>query len=113
MNQSNLVVLRGAVRNEPTTRTLPSGGSVTQFDVTTEVAGRSVPVPVAMHDLAVDCREGDQVVVIGHVQRRFFRVGGVTQSRTEVVASAAIRASRKRAIDKALAAASQLLAAAC
>ncbi len=35
--------------------------------------------------------------MVGHVRRRFFRAGGATQSRTEVVAHKVVRASRTRA----------------
>ena len=51
---------------------------------------------------------GAEVVVTGHVRRRFFRAGGGTQSRTEVVADAVVparsRARVRRAIDDAVAA---------
>jgi single-strand DNA-binding protein len=45
--------------------------------------------------------------VTGHVRRRFFRAGGGTQSRTEVVADAVVpvrsKARARRAIDEAVA----------
>ena len=40
------------------------------------------------------------VVVVGTVRRRFFRAGGATQSRTEVLADKVVRASRTRAAQK-------------
>ena len=43
--------------------------------------------------------------MVGRVRRRFFRAGGGTQSRTEVVATTAIPTRRAAAIDKALRAA--------
>jgi len=53
---------------------------------------------------------GDEVVVTGRVRRRFYRAGGATQSRTEVVAHAVVRAGDgrrvRRLVDQALAAAS-------
>jgi single-strand DNA-binding protein len=45
---------------------------------------------------------GDEVVVVGAVRRRFFRAGGATQSRTEVVASAVLKATQRKAVAKAL-----------
>ena len=42
------------------------------------------------------------VVVVGQVRRRFFRAGGVTQSRTEVVASYIVGARRASDVRKAL-----------
>jgi single-strand DNA-binding protein len=43
--------------------------------------------------------------VLGRVRRRFFRAGGSTQSRTEVVVSAAVPTRRPAAAGKALRAA--------
>ncbi len=103
MDANNVVLLRGTVSSEPVLRTLPSGGVVTQVDVTTHVAGRTTSVPVAIHDRAVTVGQGDTVVVIGYVSRRFFRVGGVTQSRTEVIAVDVVKASRRRTVERALA----------
>jgi single-strand DNA-binding protein len=45
---------------------------------------------------------GDEVVVIGRVRKRFFRVGGATQSRTEVVATRVVPARRRAQVAKAL-----------
>ena len=43
--------------------------------------------------------------MIGRTRRRFFRVGGATQSRTEVVASVALPTRRAAAARKAVASA--------
>lgn len=106
----NLAVVRGAVSHEPHERRLPSGAGVVQFDVATRLESdgkqATVSVPIAWRDpssaqlglLVV----GLDVVVIGTVRRRFFRVGGATQSRTEVVADAVIPARRRRRVDTAL-----------
>ena len=110
MDVNNLVVIRGVVSSEPTIRELPSGGFVTQLDITTRSDSLSASVPVVLHDRTVDAARNDHVVVTGHVSRRFFRVGGVTQSRTELVAGDVIRVRRKRAVEKAIAAAAELLA---
>jgi single-strand DNA-binding protein len=57
--------------------------------------------PAVVHD------EGTELLVTGRVRRRFFRAGGATQSRTEVVAEAVVVATDqrrvRRAIDRALA----------
>ena len=94
----NIAVIRGSVRAEPTIRELPGGGVVVQFDVatTTDSDGRplSVSVPIAWNDPTATqigiLVSGFEVLVVGTVRRRFFRVGGVTQSRTEVVADAVV-----------------------
>ena len=107
---SNLAILRGAIPHEPLQRELPTGGLVVQFDVTTRVESDTkvvnVPVPIAWHDPSPAQLEvlvtGAEVVVVGTVRRRFFRVGGATQSRTEVVADAVIPARRHKRVDAAL-----------
>jgi single-strand DNA-binding protein len=102
---SNLVILRGVVSADLTDRALPSGSVVVQFDVRTAASS----VNVSWADPPTDARAaillGAEVVVIGTVQRRFFRVGGATQSRTEVVADQVIPARRTRSVRSAIAAA--------
>lgn len=105
----NLVVLSGTVSREPALREL-TGGVVLQFDLTTELAdGATTSVPVAWHDptpkQSVSIGAGDDVIVIGTVRRRFFRVGGQTQSRTEVVVESVIGARRAKTANSALEAA--------
>jgi len=107
---ANVAILRGAVRGEPMTRVLPGGGVVVQFDVLTafgnDGAVSNTSVPVAWTDppatLLATVVDGIDVVVVGRVQRRFFRVGGATQSRTEVVAESVIPARRRKQVDAAL-----------
>jgi single-strand DNA-binding protein len=79
----------GRLSRDPERRELPSGDCVLTLDVSTRpVDGPSESVPVAWYDppdrpaLAA----GDAVVVLGRTRRRFFRAGGATASRTEVVA---------------------------
>ncbi len=98
MDANNVVLLRGTISSEPVLRVLPSGDSVTQIEVTTQVSGRAASVPVAVHGRAVTVGEGDVVVITGHINRRFFRAGGVMQSRTEVIASQVVKATRKRSV---------------
>jgi single-strand DNA-binding protein len=107
---ANLAVVRGSVRGDATQRTLPSGSVSMQFDVTTTIrsAGRStgVSVPVSWIDPPSSATAmlagGGEVVVIGTVRRRFFRVGGATQSRTEVVADTVIPTRRRKQVAGAL-----------
>ena len=110
MYPSNVVVLRGRVTAEPSARSLPSGRTVTQIELTTACDGTAVSVPVVVDDRAVTCAGGDEVVVVGHVRRRFFRAGGVTQSRTEVVARDVIPATRRKAVGRLVAGAVAALA---
>ena len=94
---TNLVVLRGVLSRDPEVRELPSGDALVAYDVTVRPeapageAPRAESVPVAWFDppaAATAMAAGDEVVVVGRVRRRFFRAGGATASRTEVVADA-------------------------
>jgi len=103
---SNLALLRGVIASETVSRELPSGSTVAQFDVSTTIhtgdkaAKVSVPVswvdppPRALKPIAV----GLEIVVAGTVRRRFFRSGGSTQSRTEVVVDAVVPVRRKKQV---------------
>lgn len=107
----NVSVVVGEVANEPDARVLKSGEEMMSFDVTVRSEGRpteTVPVvwcspPASAASLAAEQR----VVVTGRVRRRFFRAGGVTASRTEVVAAEVIPVRRKAkvaaAVDAAIA----------
>ena len=100
MNVNNVVVLQGRVSSEPRLRELPSGSAIVNLEVTTVVDDASISVPVVVESASVDCGAGDDVVVVGVVRRRFFRAGGATQSRTEVLAEKVVRTSRTRAAHK-------------
>jgi len=101
-HHDNLVLLRGTVSNEPVRRELRNGDVVTQIDLTTRVDGAAISVPVAVHESDVGVGAGDEVVVTGRVSRRFFRAGGQTQSRTEVIAAELIPARRVRTAERAV-----------
>ena len=101
----NMVVLRGILSSEPIERTLGSGMNVMQWDVTTKADGVTRVVPVQWDDPPepiLDFDEGEEVVVVGEVRRRFFRVGGSTMSRTEVLAHHAARPRQKVAVRRML-----------
>ena len=101
----NLVVLQGTLSSEPIERTLASGLNVMSWDVVTETdLGRST-VPVQWNDPSSrvrDLGEGDRVVVIGHVRRRFFRARGQTIARTEVVGAQVAKPSQKVTVSRLL-----------
>lgn len=109
----NLTVLRGVVRGEPSLRILPSGSEILQFDVATVLEERQASAPVVLADptdadLRV-IRAESAVVVLGSVRRRFFRSGGATQSRTEVVAARVVGQRRSKSVDRLLAEATAAL----
>jgi single-strand DNA-binding protein len=93
----NLVVLEGVLARPAQDVELPSGSRLLSLEVTVRRdEGPAEPVPVTWFDppaWATSLDSGAGVVVLGRVRRRFFRAGGVTQSRTEVVATKLARAS--------------------
>lgn len=111
----NIAVLRGRLSRNPALRTLPSGTALTSLEVTVAVAdGPDQSVPVAWFDAperAGRLEAGDEVVVVGRVRRRFFRAGGATASRTEVLAAQVLPAGRRRAVARALQAVADTLGA--
>ena len=96
----NFVVLRGRLTRPAALRSLPSGDQLVTLEVSvprTDERAETAPVvwrdaPAAAADLDVD----EEVVVVGRVRRRFFRAGGATQSRTEVVADVVVPTAQTR-----------------
>jgi single-strand DNA-binding protein len=105
----NLVVVRGTLSSDPRHRVLPSGTALLSWEVTTAHAERANDtVPVVSFDppkTAQTLQAGDEVVVVGSVRRRFFRAGGATASRTEVVATTMVSARQAKMAARAIAAA--------
>ncbi len=103
----NVVVLHGRLSRPAELRLLPSGDRLAALELSVARSGakaESVPVvwpdpPAAVSDLEVD----HLVVVVGRVRRRFFRAGGQTQSRTEVVADRVVPARHGKRARTALA----------
>ncbi len=114
---SNLVVLVGTIAADPTVRDVPAGPAW-QFDVVTTVRSddgtRRVTVPVNWLDPPArdveTLRSGEEVIVVGSIQRRFFRAGGSTQSRTEVVPERVVPRRRRATVRSVMAAAAGRLA---
>ena len=102
----NVVVLIGRLARPPEIRELPSGDRLVAYEVTVPREGEraeSVPVvwigaPASAADHDVD----ERMVVVGRVRRRFYRAGGSTQSRTEVVADAVVNARHAKRASAAL-----------
>lgn len=102
----NIVILRGTLSRPAELRLLPTGSSITSFEVTTRRGDpKADTAPVVWYDAPTSAGHldgGDEVVVVGHVTRRFFRSGGVTQSRTEVVAETVVSARSAKRVEAAL-----------
>jgi single-strand DNA-binding protein len=104
----NIVFLRGRLSRPAEVRVLGSGTTVVNYEVT--VAHEGAPkdsVPVIWQDPPPSARagsfaEGDEVVVLGRVRRRFFKAGGTTQSRTEVVAETFLPARQAKKVAAAI-----------
>src|SRR5687768_1715491 len=106
----NLVVVQGVVRDDPVARSLSSGQQVVSFELAVPVSESALEsVPIVLFDAACTVAIDDEVVVVGRVRKRFFRVGGATQSRTEVVATRIVPARRRAQVAKALGQAVEIL----
>jgi len=101
------VVIRGRLTRPAALRSLPSGDQLVALEVSIQRDGeRADTAPVVWPDApaAASALDVDQeVLVVGRVRRRFFRAGGSTQSRTEVVADAVVPATQTRRAKAALA----------
>ena len=98
----NITVLSGVV-TDVTVRLLASGDRLATFGVRVPgPATRATSVPVVAFDPPAwleQLADPADVVVVGAVQRRFFRTGaGATGSNTEIVAGSVLRASEGRRI---------------
>lgn len=87
---ANVVTIVGRLARPAAVRELPSGDRLVTYEVTVDRAPeRAETVPVVWFSPSgggADHDVGELVIVVGRVRRRFFRAGGSTQSRTEVVA---------------------------
>lgn len=99
----NITILRGVVATDASHTDRADGRGVHNFEFRT---AESV-VPAAWYDARRPPRlaAGDEMVVVGQVRRRWFRAGGGSQSRTEVVAGMLAKAGSSRAEKAVLAAA--------
>lgn len=104
MSPVNLAVLCGTLSKAPEPRLLADGRTVWELDLTVRLEGRSaatVPVSWVAPSAGFEpgrWSPGEEVVVVGSVRRRFYRAGGATVSRTDVLADGVIPSRhRKRA----------------
>jgi single-strand DNA-binding protein len=102
----NLVVLRGVASGPPEVRTLTSGLRVATLSVRVHALDPgATSVPVAVREPAAwveDLDEGDSVVVVGALRRRFFRTAaGATGARVEVEARVVGKGTDRRRLEAA------------
>jgi single-strand DNA-binding protein len=113
----NVCIISGRLTRPPEHRVAGDGRSLVTYEVAAaRPEGRTESVPVVWEGapaVAVDLDVDAEVVVVGRVRRRWFRTGGATQSRTEVVAEGVVprRAAKRVAklVEDALAAVDQVL----
>ena len=100
----NIVILVGRLSSEPRRTELPSGTERWNLELSCPLPdGRLVGVPVTCERGVADAWcTGTELVVGGVVRRRFFRAGGVTQSRTEVEVAALVEVTARRPLPVAL-----------
>src|SRR5829696_2745486 len=97
----NVCIIQGRITRPPEQRVAGDGRTLVTYEVAVERAeGSAESVPVVWEGapaVAIDLDVDAEVVVVGRVRRRWFRSGGATQSRTEVVAEGVVpRRSTKR-----------------
>jgi len=108
----NVVLLKGVLSSEPRRRELPSGSVLLSWEVTTQLDDKKQSVPVVWFDpprSADQLADGDEVVVLCTVRRRFYSAQGRTVSSTEVLAERAAPTRRPAAVSKLVLAASTRL----
>jgi len=106
VDMMNVVVLQGTLSRPAARRVLPSGDEVVAYEVTTRNAeGQADTVPVVWPSAPTGSEwdRGVAVVVTGRVRRRYYRAGGATQSRTEVVANGVVPSGQRRRAERLLA----------
>jgi single-strand DNA-binding protein len=97
----NVCILQGRLTRPPEQRVVGDGRSHVTYELAVDRSeGGAESVPVVWEGapaVAVDLDVEAEVVVVGRVRRRWFRSGGATQSRTEVVAEGVVpRRATKR-----------------
>lgn len=98
----NLAVALGVISGDVQIRTLPSGTELASFSISvSQASGPATSIPVSWSaptpKLLERLEAGTEVLAIGRVVRRFYRAGGSTQSRTELVVDRIERLSRRTA----------------
>lgn len=80
MSETNVVVLVGRVVGHPRQREMPGGNTLEVFTVQADGA----TVICVADTLPVWVTDQAPVEITGRISTRYYRVGGATQSRTEV-----------------------------
>ncbi|MCZ7526047.1 MAG: single-stranded DNA-binding protein [Acidimicrobiia bacterium] len=96
----NVTVLAGTCSGVPDVRVLPSGRRLASLAVrVADRERRSTSVPVTFWEPPAwveELAEGDELVVLGRVRRRFFQAEGRRASRVDVEAELVVRGRDRR-----------------
>ena len=111
----NIAVVRGTVLRDPSERTLATGQRVVSIDLNVSYEDRpNENLEVVWVDppknLVVP-RQGNEVVAVGRVRRRFFKTAVGTVSRQEIVAETVLTSRQTSRINRCLANAAAAVAA--
>jgi len=100
MSTVNLAVLAGTLVKAAEPRLLPDGSTIWELEISIRPEGRAAStVPVSWAPANVDpaaWAPGEPLVVVGAVRRRFYRAGGATVSRTDVLAESIVPARQRK-----------------
>ena len=98
---TNVSLVRGTLVALPTVRVIDRHQRATTFDLATVVGGKRAVVPVVALNMDLPIiKVGDDVTVLGHVRRRFFRVGARTQSVTELMVEHIVSGNKTAQLEK-------------
>lgn len=98
---TNVSLVRGTLVALPTVRVIDRHQRATTFDLATVVGGKRAVVPVVALNMDLPIiKVGDDVTVLGHVRRRFFRVGARTQSVTELMVEHIVPGNKTARLEK-------------
>lgn len=98
---TNVSLVRGTLVALPTVRVIDRHQRATTFDLATVVGGKRAVVPVVALNMDLPIiKVGDDVTVLGHVRRRFFRVGARTQSVTELMVEHIVAGNKTARLEK-------------
>jgi hypothetical protein len=100
-------IVRGELSSEPQFRMFDSGAHLVTLQVTVREPDQpTVSVPLSMWDppaFVADLHDGDEVVAIGRVNRRFYGAGaGPRQSKVEILVNDLVPGTDKRKVAAAL-----------
>lgn len=97
---TNIAVVRGRLVALPTVRVIDRHQRATTFDLACLVNGKRAVVPVVALNLDLPIiKVGDEVTALGHLRRRFFRVGARTQSITELVVEQIVAGAKTKRLE--------------